>query len=104
MRTLARWMSRLVEAEWYDVRRARSNKPATYTCPFCPRKLPAFSEHVLIRPLGRGDGRRHAHMACAAKARKAGLLPSREEWLRAQRGRRRSGRMRAWLRKLTPRS
>ena len=94
-------MSGLVEAEWYDVRRAQSGKPATYTCPFCPRKLPAFDEHVLIRPLGRGIGRRHAHLECAARARRDGLLPSREDWLRA---RRRSGRMRRWLRRLTPRS
>jgi hypothetical protein len=85
-------VSRLVEAEWYDVRRAQSNKPATYTCPFCPRKLPAFSEHVLIRPLGRGVGRRHAHAECAARARRDGLLPTREEWLRAQRAERRARR------------
>lgn len=85
-------MGGLVEAEWYDVRRAQSNKPATYACPFCPRKLPAFSEHVLIRPLGRGIGRRHAHTACAARARADGLLPSREEWRRAARARRRASR------------
>jgi hypothetical protein len=85
-------MSGLVAAEWYDVRRAQSGKPATYACPFCPRKLPAFSEHVLIRPLGRGVGRRHAHTACAARARQDGLLPSREEWLRAQRQARRRAR------------
>lgn len=92
-------MSGLVQAEWYDVRRAQSNKPATYSCPFCPRKLPAFSEHVLIRPLGRGDGRRHAHLACAQRAREQGRLPSREEWLRAQRGARRRTR-RPWWRRL----
>jgi hypothetical protein len=93
----------LIKAEWYDVRRAQSRKPATYSCPFCPRKLPAFSEHVLIRPLGHGDGRRHAHLACAARAREQGRLPSREDWLRAQRGAR-PGRMRAWLRQLIRRS
>jgi hypothetical protein len=96
-------MSGLIKVEWYDVRRAQSTKPATYSCPFCPRKLPAFSEHVLIRPLGSGEHRRHAHLACAARAREQGLLPSREDWLRSQRGER-SGRMRAWLRKLTRRS
>ena len=79
-------MSGLVKAEWYDVRRARSNKPATYSCPFCPRKLPAFSEHVLIRPLGKGEGRRHAHLACAARAREQGRLPSQADWRAAQRG------------------
>jgi hypothetical protein len=79
----------LVEVDWYDVRRARSGKPATYSCPFCPRKLPAFSEHVLIRPLGRGEGRRHAHLACVARARAEGRLPSQAEWRAAQRGGRR---------------
>jgi hypothetical protein len=74
-------MSRsLVEAPWYELRRAQSRKPATYTCPFCPRKLPAFSEHVLIRPQGQGEGRRHAHLACTATARQAGRLPSESEW------------------------
>ncbi|HEY6758657.1 MAG TPA: hypothetical protein VI318_04180 [Baekduia sp.] len=74
----------LVEARWYELRRAQSNKPATYTCPFCPRKLPAFSEHVLIRPEGTGEGRRHAHLACVQKARAAGRLPSHDEWRATQ--------------------
>jgi hypothetical protein len=74
----------LVDAPWYELRRAQSNKPATYTCPFCPRKLPAFSEHVLIRPVGQGEGRRHAHLACVQKARAAGRLPSRDEWRATQ--------------------
>jgi hypothetical protein len=78
-------MSRsLVKARWYEIRRAQSRKPATYTCPFCPRRLPAFSEHVLIRPEGQGDGRRHAHMACVARARAAGRLPSESEWRSTQ--------------------
>ena len=79
-------VSGLVKVAWYDVRRAQSNKPATYSCPFCPRKLPAFSEHVLIRPLGHGEGRRHAHLACAARAREQGRLPTRAEWAATQRG------------------
>ncbi|MCW2993444.1 MAG: hypothetical protein JWQ18_939 [Conexibacter sp.] len=74
----------LVAARWYELRRAQSRKPATYTCPFCPRKLPAFSEHVLIRPEGQGEGRRHAHLACTAKARAAGRLPSESEWRATQ--------------------
>jgi len=74
----------LVKARWYEIRRAQSRKPATYTCPFCPRRLPAFSEHVLIRPEGQGEGRRHAHMACVAKARAAGRLPSESEWRATQ--------------------
>lgn len=84
-------MAKLVQARWYEVRRAQSRKPATYSCPFCPRKLPAFSEHVLIRPEGRGEGRRHAHLACAARAREQGRLPSRDDWLAAQRRARRGG-------------
>jgi hypothetical protein len=74
----------IVVARWYEIRRAQSRKPATYSCPFCPRKLPAFSEHVLIRPEGQGDGRRHAHLACVAKARAAGKLPSESEWRATQ--------------------
>jgi hypothetical protein len=95
-------MSRgLVSAPWYDVRRAQSRKPATYSCPFCPRKLPAFSEHVLIRPLGRGEGRRHAHLACAARARAQGRLPTQAEWRAAQRRARRGGQ--GWLARLAGR-
>jgi hypothetical protein len=71
-------------AEWYDVRRASSTKPATYRCPFCGERLTAMSEHALIRPLGLGENRRHAHIACVARAREAGLLPTRSEWLRTQ--------------------
>ncbi|MDX6703501.1 MAG: hypothetical protein QOF26_3727 [Baekduia sp.] len=74
----------LVKARWYETRRAQNRKPVTYTCPFCPRKLPAFSEHVLIRPEGQGEGRRHAHIACAARARAAGRLPTRAEWRATQ--------------------
>jgi hypothetical protein len=74
----------LVDARWYELRRAQSTKPATYSCPFCPRKLPAFSEHVLIRPEGHGDGRRHAHLACVQRARAAGRLPSESEWRATQ--------------------
>jgi hypothetical protein len=75
-------------ADWYDIRRAHSTKPATYRCPFCRERLTAMSEHALVRPLGLGEGRRHAHVACVARARDAGLLPSRSEW-RAGRPRRR---------------
>jgi hypothetical protein len=77
-------VSRLVDARWYELRRAQSTKPATYACPFCPRRLPAFSEHVLIRPEGRGEGRRHAHLACAARAREQGRLPTLAEWRAGQ--------------------
>ena len=76
-------------ADWYDVRRANSTRPATYRCPFCREHLTAMSEHVLIRPLGNGDGRRHAHTACAVRARALGLLPTRSEWRASRRPRRR---------------
>jgi hypothetical protein len=76
---------KLERADWYVVRRAQNRKPATYTCPLCGRFLPALSEHVLITPRGDPSRRRHAHTACAMRARKAGRLPSREEWLKANR-------------------
>jgi hypothetical protein len=84
-------------APWYVVRRAQSRKPATYTCPFCRRFLPALSEHVLVSPEGDPARRRHAHTTCALRARKAGRLPTRDEWLATQP--RRSG----WLARLTQR-
>jgi hypothetical protein len=69
---------------WWTVRRAQNLKPATYTCPFCRRLLPALSEHVLVMPEGDAQRRRHAHTACALAERKAGRLPSRDEWLKTQ--------------------
>jgi hypothetical protein len=68
------------QADWYDVRRAQSTKPATYRCPFCGRQLHAMSPHALVRPLGLGHGRRHAHIECVARERAAGRLPTRAEW------------------------
>jgi len=76
--------SRLEKADWWTIRRAQNRKPATYTCPLCGGFLPALSEHVLIAPLGDMSRRRHAHTACAMAARKAGRLPSRDEWLAKQ--------------------
>jgi hypothetical protein len=80
---------------WWTIRAAQNLKPATYTCPFCRRPLPALSEHVLIMPEGDPRGRRHAHTACALAARKAGRLPDREEWRRTQP--REPGLLRRWL-------
>ena len=71
-------------AEWYAIRRAQNLKPATYTCPFCGRRLPALSEHVLVTPAGDGRRRRHAHTTCALRARRAGVLPTRDEWRATQ--------------------
>jgi hypothetical protein len=66
------------------MRRAQNRKPATYTCPLCGRRLPALSEHMLISPEGDPSRRRHAHMACVLRARRAGRLLTREEWLATQ--------------------
>jgi hypothetical protein len=69
---------------WWTVRRAQNHKPATYRCPFCGEHLPALSEHVLLLPEGDPRGRRHAHTACVLAERRAGRLPLRDEWERAQ--------------------
>jgi hypothetical protein len=76
---------RLERAAWWSVRRAQSRKPATYTCPLCGGFLPALSEHVLLVPEGDSSRRRHAHSACVMAARRAGRLPTRDEYLRATR-------------------
>jgi hypothetical protein len=72
------------EPRWWQVRRAQNLKPSTYRCPLCGRHLPALSEHMLMFPEGDRSRRRHAHTECVLAARKAGRLPSREEWLRGQ--------------------
>jgi hypothetical protein len=69
---------------WWSMRRAQNRKPATYRCPLCGNHLPALSEHMLITPEGDASRRRHAHTACVLKARQAGRLPTREEWLKTQ--------------------
>jgi hypothetical protein len=78
-------VAKLERADWWTIRRAQNRKPATYTCPICGGFLPALSEHVLITPEGDSGRRRHAHTACARAARKAGRLPTRDEWRAAQR-------------------
>jgi hypothetical protein len=69
---------------WWYVRRAQNVKPATYRCPLCGRHLPALSEHLLMFPEGDRGRRRHAHTECVMAARKAGKLPTKEEWLKTQ--------------------
>jgi hypothetical protein len=69
---------------WWSMRPAQNRKPATYRCPLCGRHLPALSEHVLIAPEGDTSRRRHAHTECVLKARRAGRLPSEEEWRATQ--------------------
>jgi len=39
-----------------------------------------MSEHVLISPESDTSRRRHAHTACAIKARRSGRLPTKDEW------------------------
>ncbi len=76
-------------ARWWTIRRARSLKPATYTCPLCGRRLHAMSDHLLIAPEDDASRRRHAHTSCVERARAEGRLRSRDEWrcsLGAERG------------------
>jgi hypothetical protein len=43
-----------------------------------------MSDHVLIAPEGDANRRRHAHASCVASARRAGNLPSYDEWRATQ--------------------
>jgi hypothetical protein len=91
-------MARRESARWWSVRRAQNRKPATYKCPLCGGYLPALSEHVLIVPEGDSSRRRHAHMRCVVAARKAGKLPTQQEWRSKQpRAPRRPGPLRRLL-------
>jgi hypothetical protein len=77
-------MAERSKPRWWSVRRAQNRKPATYRCPLCGQHLPALSEHMLMFPEGNRSRRRHAHSECVMAARKAGKLPTREEWLKTQ--------------------
>ena len=77
-------MAQTPKARWWYLRRAQNRKPATYRCPLCGRYLPALSEHMLMLPEGDTSRRRHAHTECVIAARRAGRLPTREEWLKTQ--------------------
>jgi hypothetical protein len=66
------------------MRRAQNRKPATYRCPFCGNFLPSLSEHMLIAPEGDASRRRHAHTGCVLAERRAGRLPTEDEWRRSQ--------------------
>jgi hypothetical protein len=76
-------MAKLERARWWTIRRAQNRKPSTYRCPLCDRYLASMSEHVLLVPEGDASRRRHAHTQCAAAARRAGRLPTRDEWRKA---------------------
>lgn len=75
------------------MRPAQNLKPATYRCPLCGKHLPALSEHALIWPEGDRTRRRHAHTNCVMRARKAGRLPTEDEWRKAQKRERASSRI-----------
>ena len=74
----------LPAASWWEVRPAANRKPATYRCPLCDRYLPALSAHMLLFPEGDHSRRRHAHTACVMRARAAGTLRLREDWIALQ--------------------
>lgn len=78
---------------WWGMRPAQNLKPATYRCPLCGKHLPALSEHVLIWPEHDKSRRRHAHTECVLRARKAGRLPTQDEWRRAEKRGRTSSRI-----------
>jgi hypothetical protein len=77
-------MAHRPKPRWWEVRRAQNLKPATYRCPLCGRHLPAPSEHMLMFPEGDRSHRRHAHTDCVLAARRAGKLPTKQEWLKTQ--------------------
>lgn len=79
-------MSKPPQPRWWEVRRAQNRKPSTYRCPLCGNLLPALSEHMLLVPEGDASGRRHAHTECVLRARRAGALPTRDEWRREESG------------------
>jgi hypothetical protein len=69
------------------MRRAQSNRPATYRCPFCGELLHAMSEHLVIAPEGDVERRRHAHMECVRTERAAGRFALYDEVRSAEGGR-----------------
>jgi hypothetical protein len=73
-------------ARWWDMRPAQGSQPKTYTCPICHGRLLAMNPHTLLSPEGdREHRRRHAHTACVAKQRQAGMLLTKAEWERTLR-------------------
>ncbi|MFI5027750.1 MAG: hypothetical protein ACHQCF_02055 [Solirubrobacterales bacterium] len=73
-------MSESDGVRWWSMRAAQNRKPATYRCPICCKYLPALSEHALIAPEGDTRRRRHAHLACVIAERRAGRLPTEDEF------------------------
>ena len=77
-------MSTEVKPAWWSMRPAHSNRPATYTCPFCNERLHAMSEHLVIAPEGDVERRRHAHLDCVLAARKDGSFMTYDDWRATQ--------------------
>jgi hypothetical protein len=67
------------DVRWWAARRAYSQKPATYRCPFCDELLHAMSDHVVIAPEGDVSKRRHAHLECVRAAHDAGTFRTYDE-------------------------
>lgn len=53
--------------------------------------------HMLVVPEGDTRRRRHAHTECVLAERRAGRLPSRDEWLATQPRPQRRSRLARWL-------
>jgi len=70
--------------KWWAIRHAENLKPVTYVCPFCAELLPSMKAHVLVLPEGDTRRRRHAHTECVMAEKRAGRLPSREQYLETQ--------------------
>jgi hypothetical protein len=70
---------------WWSMRHSQSKRsPGTYRCPLCHGYLPAITPHALIAPEADLTRRRHAHLGCVMRERKAGRLPTRDEWQATQ--------------------
>ena len=74
----------LSHVRWWEVRRARNSKAATYRCPLCGYYLHATTEHTLISPEGDSSRRRHAHTECVLAARKNGTFKTYDDWRATQ--------------------
>lgn len=88
----------MAQPRWWDIRPAQGRQAKTYTCPICHGMFLAMVPNVLLFPEGDRERRRHAHVDCVARQRRAGTLLTREEWQRALRAAGSAGR--PWWRRL----
>ena len=79
-------MAKLEQAEWWAIRAARNDKPASYRCPLCGYQLHAMSPHMLLAPENDASRRRHAHTECVQAAVRDGRIRSYEQWRSEQAG------------------